>query len=117
MKRHLFLTALQLALSPAFITVPDNRKIATFTFADLPVPSVAKVTSLSSKDSVNKTFRALREQGFTDVYWRVSGEGHPIANLYYFNSAAIEQMTAAAREYEKTAYAWDPYELRWPVEV
>src|SRR2546422_10941551 len=117
MKRGLLVIALLSSLEPAPVRVAEKRSIATFSFADFLDPSVSKVASLSSKQSIEKTFRSLRDQGFTDVYWRVSGEGHPIANLYYFNGAAIEQMMAAAKEFENTPFAWDPYELRWPIEV
>jgi len=94
-----------------------ERKIATISYADFLDTSITKSAQFSSKDAIRQTFQRLRAQAYTDVYWRVSGEGHPLSSLYYFNSAAIDQLTAAAKEYANTPYAWDPYELRWPVEA
>jgi hypothetical protein len=95
----------------------DRRKIATISYADFLDTSITKSAQFCSKEGVSQSFHSLRAQGFTDVYWRVSGEGHPLSSLYYFNGAAIDQMMAAAKEYANTPYAWDPYELRWPVEA
>ena len=117
MTRHCVFAALYLMTALALAGAAEKRKIATLSFADFIDPSVSKTASLSSKDAIAKTFRSLREQGFTDVYWRVSGEGHSVTRLYYFNAAAADQMAAAAKEYRDTPYAWDPYELRWPVEA
>jgi hypothetical protein len=117
MMKAMGVITLQVLLAAPFAPAAERRKIASFSYADFIDPSVSKVTSLSGKDAIARTFRSLRERGFTDVYWRVSGEGHSVTRLYYFNSAAADQMAAAAKEYEGTPYAWDPYELRWPVEA
>ena len=75
-----------------------------------PVPS-------SSKNAIEASFGRLKSLGYTHVYWRVTGEGHPFRDLYYFNTAAMTELMTAAAEYANTPYAWDPYELRWPIEA
>jgi hypothetical protein len=113
--RILIATCVLSCLWPAHVA--DRRKIATISYADFLDTSITKSTQFSSRDAISQTFHRLRTEGFTDIYWRVSGEGHPLSSLYYFNAAAIDQMMAAAKEYANTPYAWDPYELRWPVEA
>jgi hypothetical protein len=95
----------------------ERRKIATISYADFLDTSITKSRQFSSKDGIAQTFHNLKAQNYTHIYWRVSGESHPLSSLYYFNSAAIDQFMAAAKEYANTPYAWEPYELRWPVEA
>src|SRR5580704_14060979 len=117
MTRAQFLIAVFLLSGVCLIHAAERRKIATISYADFLDTSITKSGQFSSKDAIVQTFHRLRAQNYTDIYWRVSGEGHPLSSLYYFNSAAIDQLTAAAKEYANTPYAWDPYELRWPVEA
>jgi len=45
-------------------------------------------------------------------------DGHPVPDGFLFYSSQLQrEITALRREFQSTPYAWDPHELRWPVEV
>jgi hypothetical protein len=73
--------------------------------------------NLASKAGIEKSFRALRDSGYTTIYWRMAFEGHPMQDIYSFEITYRTQLSRVAKEFENTPYAWDPHEIRWPVEV
>src|SRR3989442_15398374 len=89
--RHAWLLIAHCLLSGVCLTrAAERRKIATISYADFLDTSITKSSQFSSKDAIALTFHRLRAECYTDVYWRVSGEGHPLSSLNYFNSAAID---------------------------
>ena len=97
------------------VSAPDRQrtKIARISYGD----SLASNETLSSIAAIEKSFRSLRDAGFTTVYWRMLWEGHPMENIIFYSSAVQQQIYQAKQNFQNTPYAWDPYEIRWPIEV
>ena len=38
-------------------------------------------------------------------------------NIIFYSSAVQQQIYQAKQNFQNTPYAWDPYEIRWPIEV
>src|SRR5579863_10503419 len=73
---------------------------------------------LSSRQAVEKAFRILHDRGFTTICWRLFAEGHPPDSyIWYSSEQQVEEYFRAKKDSENTSYAWDPHEIRWPVEV
>jgi hypothetical protein len=72
----------------------------------------------SSKTAIEEAFRKLKEQGYTDIYWRMIWDGAPHDEIEFYMPDSQQAGEARVRkELENTPYAWDPHELRWPAAV
>ncbi|PYV19968.1 MAG: hypothetical protein DMG07_00620, partial [Acidobacteria bacterium] len=73
--------------------------------------------NLTSKDAIEKSFKSIRDAGFTTIYWRMLWEGHPMDDMLFFSHRTQAEIFQAKKDVENTPYRWDPHELRWPIEV
>src|SRR5579872_4950530 len=99
--------------NPASHSGQSTSRIAQISYGDV----VEAGEKLSSTAAIEKAFRSLRDAGFTTVYWRLLWEGHPIENVIFYSSQSQPQIHQAKSSFENTPYAWDPHEIRWPIEV
>ena len=102
-----------LALGSAGGQTVRRPKIARLSYGDY----LVRGPELSSKAGIEASFRKMREAGFTDIYWRMLTEGHPLDGVEVYPHPMLEEAFRARKELEGTPWAWDPHEIRWPIEV
>lgn len=90
-----------------------GEKIAKISFGDV----IERGGPLDSKGTIDKSFQQLRDMGYTTIYWRMLWEGHPAADFILYSSIQLREIQLAKGQFENTRYAWDPHELRYPIEV
>jgi hypothetical protein len=71
----------------------------------------------SSKEAIEASFRAIHDNGSTHIYWRLLWEGHPIQSMLFYGNNLQERNWRLKQPFEGTPYAWDPHEIRFPLEV
>jgi hypothetical protein len=91
----------------------QRPKIARLSYGDHLVTG----SELSSKDAIEQSFRKMSEAGCTAVYWRMLCEGHPLDGVPISPHPMLVNAFRARKALENTPYAWDPHEIRWPIEV
>src|SRR5258706_12549665 len=73
---------LQITLLSGLLWGAEKAKIANLSYGDYidtTQPSeMAEGVNLASKAGIEKSFRALRDSGYTTIYWRMAFEGHPM---------------------------------------
>jgi len=105
--------AASLAVSSGALQEARRAKIVRISYGDY----LVRGPQLSSKSGIEQSFRKLRDEGFTDIYWRMLLEGHPLDGVEVYPHPMLTAAFQARKELEGTAWAWDPHELRWPIEV
>jgi len=70
-----------------------------------------------TKAKIEESFRRLKDEGFSVIYWRMLWEGLPIDEIEFYSHRVQMEAAQLRKELENTPYAWDPHELRWPIEV
>ncbi len=97
-----------------------KEKIAMISFGDTLekkswIPNYQQ--NYHTRAKVEESFTRIKEQGFTTIYWRLLGEGAPENEVIRYSFRMMQEAAEMRKEFEGTAYAWDPYEIRWPIEV
>ena len=100
------------------LAAADKEKIARLSFGDA-IDSALQITGdWSSKVSIEKTIAKLKQSGFTTIYWRLVWDGHPVPEAFrFYSSQLVHDIARIQKEMANTPYAWDPHEIRWPLEV
>src|SRR5579872_4566727 len=73
--------------------------------------------SYNSKAEIENEFRGLADKGCTVIYWRMLGDGAPRDEIRKYSYRLNDEEAQFKKQFENTPYAWDPYELRWPIAV
>ncbi|PYY04997.1 MAG: hypothetical protein DMG69_28250 [Acidobacteria bacterium] len=71
----------------------------------------------SSKEAIEASFKAIHDYGSTHIYWRLLWEGHPIDKMLFYGNNLQERNFRLKQPFEGTPYAWNPHEIRYPLEV
>lgn len=98
----------------------DKVKIAMLSIGD----DIEKKTWIKNykqnyhtKAKIEESFQKLKDQGFTVIYWRMLWEGAPDSEIEKYSHRVQAETYQLKQEFENTPYAWDPHELRWPIEI
>ena len=70
----------------------------------------------NTKARTEESLRRLKERGYTVIYWRMLW-GVEDDEILHYSYRHNDETAQAKKEFENTPYAWDPVELRWPIEV
>ena len=73
--------------------------------------------SLNTKDAIERTFEKVRAAGYTHIVWRLLWEGHGYDHMVVHSAELKAQHERLKSKLDGTPYAWDPHEIRWPIEV
>ena len=98
---------------------PEKPKITMISFGDNleDKPWAKNHARLHTKQKIEQAFRQLKEDGFTVIYWRLLWEGMALDEIEFYSHRVQRETSQLKQEFEGTPYAWDPHELRWPIEV
>ena len=115
-----FLLLISVALSGVHAAAAEKPKIVMISFGDF-LENKTWIENyrqhLHTKANIEESFRKLKDQGFSVIYWRVLWEGAPSGDIDRSSPRVLTEEAQLRKEFENTPYAWDPYELRWPVDV
>src|SRR5262249_27596155 len=64
-----------------------------------------------------RAFQLIKERGATHIYWRMLWEGHPVEHELLYSHHLQAMHWRLKQAFEGTPYAWDPHEIRFPIEA
>ena len=91
----------------------QKSKILRISYGDW----VEQNESLNTKDAIERTFEKVRAAGYTHVFWRLLWEGHGYDHMVVHSAELKTLHERLKSKLDGTPYAWDPHEIRWPIEV
>ena len=104
----------------SFAAPEQKTKIAMISFGD----AIENKTwikgwkpNYNTKAKIEESIGKLKEKGYSTIYWRVLWDGASRDQIDMYSMRVEMEAAQLKREFENTPYAWDPYELRWPIEV
>lgn len=104
----------------SFAASEGKTKIAMISFGDAIENKVwikGWKQNYNTKAKIEESIRKLKQKGYSAIYWRMLWDGASRDEIDKYSMRVDVEAAQLKQEFENTPYAWDPHELRWPIEV